>query len=229
MKTKATLLTILVLPFLVFSQNSSKKKDYYTYFDEIVGLKNTSLSNGVFFKEKFRKLAGNHNYFKSNEFHIGEIKYRNAYFYNVALKYDLLEDNLIVKIPDGTNNFVFVLEKKLVTHFKINNVHFTNTKSNGFVQQLSTNNTISLYKKHLKTKNKKLNQRFVHYTFSKRETYLLLFKNSYYTVKTKKDFITVFPNLKKKIKTFYNNNNFELKNHPDIFLINLCNMINKEL
>lgn len=61
-----------------------------------------------------------------------------------------------------------------------------------------------------------------YYVFEKEEDGdILYYKKKYYLIKSKKDFIKLFPENKKKIKTFYKKNDFLQKNKLIKNLMNL--------
>lgn len=215
---------------LVLSQEKvSTENNFYINFDKSVNLLNTNISHGISFKEKFRKIKGNHNYYLSNDFFNGEINYRGENFPNINFKYDLVDDNLIVQIPHKQHKLHIILEKKLVSNFQLNNVTFYNIKSMGFAEKIVIEKKVSLFKKHLKKPIKKLNQNFTHFEFSKSEKYILGYQGEYQYVKSKKEFIKLFPFLKKKVTAFFREKNTLKKINPDTFYTQLIQLINKEL
>ncbi|CAM1367441.1 conserved hypothetical protein [Tenacibaculum sediminilitoris] len=225
MKNNIVFCLILVFNLKLSSQNNLIIKN----FDNRIGLQNTNLSYGKLFVEEFRKIDGNHNYLKSSKFLKGDITYQNELFINIDFKYNLVDDNLIVKIPASSRFNIIVLEKKHVSKFKIENAIFINTKKFGFIQELESTNTISLYKKYRKISHKKINRNFTHYKFSQKENHIISFDNNFYEIDYQKSLIKVFPSLKNLIKKFFNENRSIRKRSPDDFYKMLVSKLNKEL
>lgn len=247
------LLFSILLCNITFSQ---QEKTYYAQFDHIVNPKNTSLSYGVLFKEKFRKLRGDHNYYLTNYFLTGNVNYQGEKFTDVIFKYDLVDDQVIVKIPDNDETFIFILENKLVSNFTIKDIapiksksisvkeelvisklkrelkttNFINTNSSfGFVEPLTKNKFLSLYKKYKKKAYRKSKENFVHFEFSERVRYLFEYDGEFRFVKSKKDFVKIFPNLKSLISKQFKSKNYIRKKNPDAFYQELVKTINQKL
>jgi hypothetical protein len=220
-------LLFFLVSYIGYSQNDFK--DQYASFDEIVGLKNTSLSYGILFKEKYRTLKGNHHYFNTDTFEEGNVKYKNETFYNVPLKYDLDSDKLIVNIRDEFETFSIVLEKLFVKEFTINNDRFINIKESGFNEVLYKSKLISLFKKHQKKKKKKTDKSFLYYKFINENSYSIYFNNSYYKVKKESDFNKIFPKQKKFIHNYFKANKKIRKENFDVFLTQLAQNLSNKL
>ena len=203
----------------IYSQNVSS---FYTSFDQKIGISNTNLTYGVSFKEKHRTSKNNHNYFLSNYFSDGNITYKNETFYKVKIKYDLIDDLIILNINSNKENKAILLEKEFISNFYIKNKKFINTNEFGFIEEISTDKLFSIYKKHKKKKIEKMGVNKTYYVFEKEDDDdILYYKKKYYLIKSKKDFIKLFPENKKKIKTFYKKNDFLQKNKLIKNLMNL--------
>ena len=109
----------------LFSQNNSSSENYYNWFDNIIGINNTNLLNGIEFKEEYRTLENNSQYFFSNQFIPGDLIYNGQPYYDVDMKYDIYEDQLIIRLVDNTGYFAIKLIKELVESFKRGKTGFT--------------------------------------------------------------------------------------------------------
>lgn len=219
----------LLFSFAAFCQNENSKKDLLTTFDSIIGLKNTDLSYGTIYTKKYRTLENNHQFFKSANFVIGQITYQNQEFYDVLLKYDLAEDQILLNLSSTFENRSIILEKSFVTSFSIANAFFINTDEYGFCEILEKTNSIELLKKNVKDKKKKVNKSFVYYSFLENNSFILKYKKEYYPISNKKDFYELFPINKKTIATFYKANSRLRKNNLDQFYTLLVSIISKEI
>lgn len=212
------LLLIVILtcsPF--FAQDQSEIKHLYKTFDSIVGLKNTDLSYGKSYVEKYRSLEDSHQYFVKDEFIKGTVTYQHQPFYDVYLKYNLVEDELIVNIPSDFENRSFVLEKRLLENFSLLNSNFINDTEYGVLEVLFSSENLSFYKKNTKSKKKQLNKSFLYYTFIDENFYFLKKDQILYPIKKKRDFSKLFPNQKNLISSFYKTNKLLKESNLDEF------------
>lgn len=214
------------------SQSISSLKKDYLWFDKQIGIENTTLFNGLRYEEKFRVIDGNHKFYLSSEFLTGDIVYDGQPFYDIKMKYDLFEDQLIINLitNSGNNNIIKLLNTKLdgftlkgkefikLHHSKIGN---SNEELNGIFEILSKNPKLILYKKNKKIAKKNINKEFLYYTFKNDNQYYCFTNENYYLIDSKKDWIRIFPEQKKEIQSFYNKNKMLLQSDYDTFLIQL--------
>lgn len=212
---KFFLLLTVFLTVPIIAQNNSQS--LYKAFDEVVGLKNTDLSYGALYYEKYRTLEGNHPFFNTSNFVLGNVTYQNQEFFDVFIKYDIAEDQLILNLSSTFENRSIILEKSFVTGFSIANKSFVNLKEYGFCEILKKTSSIVLFKKNVKEKKKKLNTSYVYYKFLENNYYLLKYNDTYYKINNKKDFHTLFPKNKNTITTFYKVHKNLRKNNLDPF------------
>tara|TARA_R100000789_G_C2981141_1_gene143496 strand:+ start:53 stop:736 length:684 start_codon:yes stop_codon:yes gene_type:complete len=223
---KIILALLLLFSAATYSQNNNK--DLYIAFDKTIGLENTNLSYGKLFTEKYRTTQENHPYLKKNDFQTASVNYQKESFYNILLKYDVLEDELIITIPNDYGNRSLILEKAKVKGFTLDNKTFVNDITYGFLQVLYHINNTTLYKKNSKTKKKKLNKSYVYYKFIENNSYQLRINETNFEVKNKKDFIDLFPLQKKLITDFYKANRDIRKNNLDQFFLRLTTQLSKQ-
>jgi hypothetical protein len=208
---------LLTVFFTVPTLAQENSNSLYKAFDNIVGLKNTDLSYGTLYTEKYRTLEDNHPFLDQSNFVIGNVKYQNQVFFDVFMKYDIAEDHLILNLSSTFENRSIILEKSFVTSFTIANKSFFKVKEYGFCEVLQKANAIELFKKNVKEKKKKLNTSFVYYKFLENNYYLLKYNDAYYKVENKKDFYNIFPSSKNIIATFYKENKNLRKTNLDQF------------
>lgn len=229
MNKKLLLVSLFFINHFIFSQKENTNNSFYTSFDKIIGIQNTDLSYGTIFREKYIKRKGSHNYLLNDQFTTGKIIYRGDSFFNIKMKYDLVDDIIIINITDNLNNVYIIPEKKLITRFLIHNLKFIHTQQYGFLEEIASKKTFSIYKKHIKTAKENRDRKYVYYTFKKKEKHLLFYKKKYYSINSKRDFIKIFPSNKKLITEFYRKNKFLLKNDFKNFIIKLMNKLFLEL
>jgi len=218
----------ILVPFLVLGQVSESKQDIYMLFDNTVGFDNTGIYNGIEYREKFRTLNNNHAYFISPDFVKSYIEYDGQIYYNINLKYNLYDQNVIAKLKSkNSSEAVIRLYKDRIGSFSINNRRFINILSKynnvkGFYEEAFYDADFSLLIKHQKFKKDlyQNEQMYVDYVTAKKE-YLILSNNRYNEVDSKKDIANLFPDLKQEINQFYRDNKSLRKTNYNQFLINL--------
>ncbi|AXT19909.1 hypothetical protein D7030_01960 [Flavobacteriaceae bacterium AU392] len=230
---------------IINSQNSFNEKQYYKWFDSIVGVGNIDLYNGVEYKEKYTTIEGNNQYFLSNytpsQYPIGNVVYDDQPYYDINLKYDIHNNLVVVRLLNQSGQFAFQLIPEKIKQFTIDNHLFVNmsypgnkitsAKIEGFYEVIYQNNNIALLSKHTKTKAQDLNGSFAYTKFTYQNKLFLHYNANYFLVKSKRDFIQVFPNHKKSINSFYKEHRHLMKFNFDEFIsqfmMHLNTLINK--
>ena len=220
----------------LYCQDISNFKTYYNWFDSVIGVNNTNLLNGTEFKDEFKTLEDNHQYFFKREFSYGNIVYNGQPYYNASIKYNVHDDELIIRLLDYTGYIAIKLVKEHVERFQINNNTFINSntlKLNktpinnlGFYEVLFMGNNISIFKKHFKSKQERKNDKFAFTEFIHKELFLVNFKGDISVISSKKDFIKLDPKLKKTIDSFYRNKRYLIKLNYNTFLTELGETLN---
>lgn len=237
-KIKPVLRFIIILFFFLrvftfYGQAEYNEKDYYKWFDEAVGDGNTGLYNGIDYKEKYRTLNDNHKYYLSPNFQVSNVVYDMQPYYNVEMKYDIYDDQLIVKLPSQSGfNFIQLVKEKLNT-FSIEKHQFVklsmdkseNQADNSFFfyEELYTSDPLILYKDYNMIRNRRFVKKGFHYNiFKDRNDYYFYYKNDYFMIKSRKNVLKLFPNLTKEVNIFYKKNRGLLNSNIDMFYLNLA-------
>lgn len=217
----------------------STQRDYYNWFDSEVGIENTGLFNGIRYRELYRVKDNKHKFFQSPEFLTGDLSYDGQPYYDIPMKYDLFEDELIIELKAQSGTSILRLLKEEVDAFEIDGHrfrHLRNTKvyrSNdnidGFYEVLSETGSIRLFKKHLKIRKKVLEDKMVLNEFRKDDGYFIEHDGLYYPISNKNDLIRAFPESKKQINDFYSGSKYLLKTDPDLFMIRMTERLDSSL
>lgn len=224
-KTKILLLIFICQTILVFSQIKQSHNDYYNWFDEVVGVDNTSLFSGIVYKEKYVKLKENTNFFLSPRFLSGSVNYNGERYFNLEMKYDLFEEEILVRFKKGESGItVLKLIKSNVTEFSIKSHNFVQilSKTNvfEFYEVLLKNPQISVFKQHKKNIEELFFKERLYDNFKTINTgVLVLYKGDYHKVKSKKNLLNLFPKFKKEVKISMNKNKAIQKSNPDLFVV----------
>ncbi len=232
---RITSIILLVIPSLLISQNEQEKSMLYSWYDQITGVDNTSLYNGIEHTEKYRFLNENTTYFNSSKFLSGNIIYNGELFYDIKLKYDAYQQEVIVNLQNrNSGSSILKLFKSKIDEFSIGDSKFKKIEDKtsgtvemkGFYEISLANQYLFYYKKHQKVKREIFFEGKIHPEFIDAKTKKILFyKNKYYVVDTKKDLVKIFPQLKKNISNFYKNNRSIQKIAPDIFMLEILKEI----
>lgn len=239
MLLRYSFLLFALLSASLYSQNKSSLQNYYNWFDSIIGINNTNLLNGTEFKEQYVTFEDNDQYFKNRDFTSGNIIYGGQPYFNIPMKYDIHDDQLIIKLSDYTGYFAIALVKEHIHSFQIHDSFFINsnilnldkTSSSdlGIYEVLFAGDSLSILKKHSKNKQELRNDRFAYTGFVYKERSMVYFNGEILTIKSKKDFIKLIPNQKKTIDLFYRKKRFLIKSNYNRFLAELGNTLNEAL
>ena len=232
MKKKRIQLVIIFLFILKstisFSQNQSNQENYYKWFDDLIGIENTGIYNGFEYRKKYRTLEGSNEFYLTSQFVKGNIVYDQQPYYDIEMKYDINEDIIIVKLFTQSSFNIIQLVKEKIESFSINNKRFvriTNNEKEGFYELLFKSNYLTLYKKHEKQRNERLDKDFVYYVFKDKKEYFIQYNQKYHRIKSKADFSKLFPEQKKSINSFWKNNKVLYNSDYDMFLHKLSKHI----
>ena len=210
-----------------YSQSENSLSTYYKWFDSVLGVSNTGLLNGVEYKEKYRTVDGNNQYFLEYDFSPSQLVYSGQPYYDIPMKYDVNGDNLIIKLANNiSGQFAIQLIKKNIGSFKIDDHLFVNSNhlniptsdKDGFFEALFQSKNISIYKKHIKNDEARKNSRFAYTKFVYRSKFLINYNNKLHVLNSKKNVVQLFPQHKKEINTFYSKNRPLMKSDYDKFL-----------
>ncbi len=218
-------ISLVFLPY-INAQSNQEVMHYHNWFDASVGLENTGLYNGIEYEEKYRMINEKHKFFQTADFIEGSIIYDGQSYYTVMLKYDIHEDQVLIRLKNGFTEVTLQLIKEKISSFEIMNHRFTqitsqsleNKNISGFYENLFERPLFTLFKKHKSTKIKRLDRKVTYYEFFNDYQYILFYKNEYHAIKNRSDIIALFPELKKEIKTFYNTTRSGKKSNPDRFI-----------
>jgi hypothetical protein len=227
------------IPQKFYGQNLESNQEYYKLFDSIIGVGNNGIYNGIEYEKNFISSEQSHEFYLNSNFLIGNIVYNNQPYYNISLKYDTYNEDIVVKLPSYNSYYVIKLLQQQVHSFTINNVNFVRLQSNintfskvnvnGFYEIIYNGPKLKIYKKHKKTLKKKLNESYAYNVFKEKYAYIYFYNNEYYEIKSKGDFLKVFPSFKKTINTFYNSNTKLKKDNYDNFLFKISELLNSKL
>ncbi|MBX2828305.1 MAG: hypothetical protein KTR22_09085, partial [Flavobacteriaceae bacterium] len=173
MKVLSIVLMCLFFTTFLRAQNPTSENNYYNWYDAIVGIENTPLFNGVEYIEGYKTTRDKHKFFINQSFQSGKVVYDGQSYYDIDLKYDIYEDQLIASLENEAQQSLLQLIKSKVTVFTMGSHVFVNIKDEGaavngiegFHERLSENRLGIFYKKHRKRRVKKEDKRILYFEF----------------------------------------------------------------
>ncbi|MGX1929968.1 hypothetical protein [Flagellimonas sp. 2504JD4-2] len=232
---RAALMPILVLSGILLSYGQDEAQiDYYNSFDSNIGIENTGLYQGVVYTDKYRTINENTQFFQTREFQSGSVCYDGQCYYDLDLKYDVYEDEVLVRLVTRVGGGTLKLFKNYIESFEIEGHSFTKIlpedtstlNAYGFYEVALESTSFTLFTKYTKRNFDRKDRRSVYYEFLDGPSEnVLLYENAYSVINSKKDIITLFPDLKREIDKFYNVARGLRKSDPDGFRISLMKRI----
>lgn len=210
MKMKKCFFGILAITLLI-NINVYSQKSIEDLFDDTIGKHNLPLNNGKFYFNTYRT-NNTHPFFFSDKFILCTIKYDHQDYNKINLKYDINRDVLVFKPFGESENYGTILIENKVNEFILHNKKFVNLSipsnqiSNGFYEENFVSKRFTFYIKHKKSKRESIKNQEIFMEFETFNEFLILKNNSFIPIKNKKHIVNLFPNYKKEINTFYNEN-----------------------
>lgn len=215
----------------VFSQNNN---DIFTYnwFDKNLGKESLPFNNGTGHLNFDKTIKDQNRYYIADEFKNGAINYQGQDYFNLDLKYDIFNDELVLRPYIETSYLQINLLKEKVDFFKIGNEKFVNLKQlpanfkSGYYEETVTGNNTVLYIKYYKEKKNIIKDNFFLIEYVQHNDFVLLKDNTFTLINDKKEIIKLYPDQKRKINDFFFMNKDLRKNSPGLFMKNLIKHIN---
>jgi len=226
LKTKLFLFLFVLFFIKTFAQKNDILNDAYLIFDNIVGQEKTKLYNGKRYYNIYKSTKNNHNFFNTPDYVKGNVVYDGDPFFNVDLKYDLLNDQLIFR-PSEEKSFVNTeLIKDKVLKFSFNDHQFINAKSlknnslvSGFLEVIYSSSRFNIYAKRKKTVTERIINSKLTYLFSNEPSFYIIYKEQLTKIDSKKTFRKIFNTYSKELKTEINKNKKRFnKNNEGLYL-----------
>ncbi len=224
MKKKIFLLFLLNLNFGFVTTAQTSLVDVYNWFDSIHGDENAELYSGILFVDEFKVTNEKHRFFKTDSFVNGTVSYNGNTYYHQDLKYDLLNDELLVKPKTATSALILQIVKNKIDSFSLKDQKFIKLNANSsrssdseFYEKLSENKIILLLKKHSAINLGPRNE-VLYYEFRYKSKFFIYYKNEVFPANTKNDIIAAFPEQKKMIRKSFKKNKLLRKANPVSFM-----------
>ncbi|MDC6364842.1 MULTISPECIES: hypothetical protein [Flavobacteriaceae] len=237
LRNKKSYLTLLLLfcgLSWTFSQDRKVHKEYYNAFDKKVGIENTGLYQGELYMEKYRTINEETQFYKTRDFLPGSVCYDGQCYYDLDLKYDIYEDEVLLKLITKAGGGTIQLFKDYVDSFAIDGQEFVKIKEKdvpslnvyGFYKVALKTSTFTLFTKLNKKSFERKDRSSLYYEFLDGPSeHVLLYNGQYHIFNTKKEATQLFPKLKKEIDKFYGIARGLRKSDPNGFQASLVRRI----
>lgn len=204
-------LVVLCLGWSPKLTGQEKERLKYAWYDGMVGQSNSGIFKGVAYDEEYRVITDRHQFFEKAEYVSGSVVFDEQSYFDLQLRYDVFNDDLLVLNAEVVGLPAIILEKEKVEVFQLGNHRFMNIdlsyplqgKLSGFAEVLVSNDSLSLYKKHHKRLLKRTDQKTLYSEFKSTASYYLGHENNFYRIKKATDLSTVFPEERKTIKQLH--------------------------
>ncbi len=205
-------------------------------FDALVGTENSGLYVGPQFKDDQRDAwDGSHIYLESPNYAVGNLIYKDQPYFDVYLKYDLVDDQVSIESPDYLPIFRIKLIAEDISSFTVHDRQFIHLRdqtihpSAGFFEKAYMGTNLSLYIKHRKRRKRETVDRVLQYRFINDNYYLLQVGDTSYTILSFRDLKNVFPDEYPDLRNLKRKNKRMAKNQPDAFMIKLATYLDEAL
>jgi len=210
-------LFIIFLFFLFLSNNSNGQDktyeaDYHNWFDSITGIENSELHQAMVYVERHRTKGKKTKFFPEADFALGSLVFDDQPYFDLDLKYDVFDDELLMKANRQVGGRILQLYKTKVDGFSIDGHDFKQINDaqmeSGFYEIALEKPLFSLYKKHKKNPIEQLGKKLIFYEFEdgKKECFLY-YRQDYHAIKKVSDLTNLFPDYTAPLKSFHKNQN----------------------
>ncbi|MEM6816043.1 MAG: hypothetical protein AAF600_16925 [Bacteroidota bacterium] len=220
----------------ILAQQQNSEVIINQWFDSFLGHETTGLYNGLQYQNNFLILNAKHQFFSENLFQSGNLIYDGQNYSDISLKYDIYQDNLIVKPRNAPESLSFQLVKSKVKKFGLAGAVFVHSdfwtteksaQNLGFCQLVWEDGTFNILKKHYRRKKETTKNNKVFHEFEEKEEYFIIKDGFLKKCNRSIDWITVFPDYKSKINGFFKSYKLLKKNDSLTFMENLSKMISE--
>lgn len=199
----------------VSTEQLSLASNTTAWYDKQVGKELTGVLLGAYYP--IQRVSNNtHQFFLSDQWQKGKLKYRRRQYDSVAMMYDIHQDVLLIQHPSSFQFHAQAIRpnQSQIEWFSIGNHFFRHTTDQiliykeGFVEVLYSGANIELIAKRILQKETGTTVEYKPY-----DRYLLHIGDEYHRIRRKGSVLSIFKAHKKEIKDFIRQNKLNI--HPD--------------
>ena len=160
----------------------------------------------------------NHPYWSSEEFLVGEVRYKGLLYKNVLLRYDAFLKQLVVKTPEKQSNVYIPMHA--VEGFTVGGMVYK-VFDGEFMAVLYEGSRIGLLEQmHIKTK-ENMNHANLQYEFKRKVNYFIWSDGRLCEVNSMRSVLKLYPGLEKELKRFAKMNHLNFKENRQYSLTSM--------
>lgn len=209
------------------------EQSIYSYNDSILKKENLPISNGLFHYNSFNIVNNQNIYYKQEKYTVGSVNYLNQKYFDLNIKYDAFNDELIFKPNGESEKTGIILYKNNVENFELYDTKFINieklelenTKITGYFEEGFSNSEFKYLIKHGKIKKDVLSKSTLQNIFYENETYYVLKNKKIKKISSKGTIKKLFPTKKEIINSYFEDNFILKKSNKLLFYKNLFKKI----
>jgi hypothetical protein len=160
----------------------------------------------------------NHPYWLSDDFLVGEVRYKGMLYKNVLLRYDAFLNQLVVKTPEKQANVYIPMHA--VEGFTIGGLVYAKHDDEFMAVHYDGSHMELLEQMRVKMK-ENMNHENLQYEFKRNVIYYLLNDGRMYEVTNMRSVLKLYPGLEKELKRFSKMNNLNFKENRQSSLVSL--------
>ena len=168
----------------------------------------------------------NHPYWLSDEFLVGEVRYKGMLYKNVLLRYDAFLNQLVVKTPEKQANVYIPMHA--VEGFSIGGLVYAKHDDEFMAVHYDGSHMELLEQMRVKMK-EDMNHENLQYEFKRNVNYYLLNDGRMYEVTNMRSVLKLYPGLEKELKRFSKMNNLNFKENRQSSLVSLVKYVDELL
>ncbi len=193
------------------AQNNDGLANYYSEFDQYMGIENSELNFGSIYNKKYRTFDKSHPFYTTYDYIEGTILYNNQFYQN-QFKYDVFNDLLVVQYIESETASNLCLISERIKNFTLGKDIFMRLDyhkdlkgiyRNGFFESVYTGELYQFYIKYIKIYQNKIIFNLERNQFVDQNIYLIKFNERYYEISKKKDLLNLLPDRKEEIDSFF--------------------------
>ncbi|MCF8225298.1 MAG: hypothetical protein K9J30_05425 [Bacteroidales bacterium] len=181
---------------------------------------NPLLKNGIYYENLYLNAKGNP-FFVADKFFQGSVTYRNTLYEDVMLKYDIFNQDLIIRHDEENVVTQSILSHEFVSEFTINGLIFKNLSMDpsekGYYQLVADDSHLSCFYFWYKSRNESHEGKYKIYVFSdnQKRKYLQI-ENQLFIYRNNRNFVRSFPEASRsRIKNYLKNNRINVRKADD--------------
>lgn len=162
---------------------------------------------------------GGHQYYHTNKLQKGSIKYSGILYENVLMRYELIDD--IVLVTHADNDFQIVLKKSEIEWFRVNNhlfIHVNTDSYKGFYDFIDIGINDVLVKRAKQITEEIVDKKILQ-DFTKHNKYYIKSEEQIFPIASKKSLLNYAKKYKKEIKKMLKKENIIYRKDPESAII----------